>query len=172
MEKRIARCPHRANIKIFCYHTPMPTIRHAIIEDVEAIHALGKNISEFSVNNSTVTFWPKEILASAVKSDDVIILVAEESNNITGFIIANYNKGLRKAVIENIYVNPEKRGAGIGGKLLKKLLNVLRKQNCEYVATLIPTDGQGALDMYEHAGFKKGDTFLWLDKTLSSGFAS
>jgi L-amino acid N-acyltransferase YncA len=78
------------------------SVRHATSADIEAIHQLGTAVDEFVVNEQTVDLWPKEILATAVQNSEVPILVAEEDGAIVGFVIANYNPGLRKAIIENI----------------------------------------------------------------------
>ena len=109
-------------------------IRTATPEDIDAIHALGEHVSEFSVNDETVTFWPKALLAGAVRSDDVLMLVAEEQG-ICGFLIVNCNRGLKKALIENIYVHPDVRGQGVGDQLLQKMFAVLSETDCEYAVS-------------------------------------
>lgn len=144
-------------------------IRQATAADIEAIYELGANVDEFKVNDDTVNFWPKDLLTQAVQSDDALILVAEEGG-ICGFLIVNYNKSLKKALIENIYVQPDKRGQGVGDELLKHMLNLLPNMGCEYVATLVPPDAQGAFDLYRRNGFSKGESFAWLDKVLSEDF--
>ncbi|HEU4914708.1 MAG TPA: GNAT family N-acetyltransferase [Candidatus Saccharimonadales bacterium] len=144
--------------------------RKAQLADVDAIHVLGENVSEFSVNDETVTFWPKELLAHAVESDDVLLLVVEENTVIVGFLIVNYNHGLKKALIENIYVHPDMRGQGIGDQLLQKMLELLPDMGCEYVATLVPLDAKSAVSLYERSGFNRGESFLWLDRSLSDSF--
>lgn len=145
-------------------------IRKAQPTDVEAILALGENVSEFSVNAETVTFWPKDLLARAVQSDDVLLLVAEDEDVIVGFLIINYNHGLKKALIENIYVQPDMRGQSIGDQLLQKMFELLPEMDCEYVATLVPLDASSAINLYERSGFDRGESFLWLDKSLSNSF--
>lgn len=144
-------------------------IRPAIIKDIAQIYELGKSVTQFSVNDETVTFWPKKLLENAVRSDDVVILVAEEKT-IIGFIIANYNHSLKKAIIENVYVTLEMRGKGIGDKLLEEMLTSLSEKGCEYIATLVPSTAQSAIELYARAGFSQGETFLWLDKSLSKEF--
>lgn len=145
-------------------------IRLADPADVEAIHVLGENVSEFSVNNETITFWPKDLLTHAVQSDDVLLLVAEDKNAIVGFVTINYSHGLKKALIENIYVHPDMRGQGIGDQLLQKMFELLPDMGCEYVATLVPLDAKSAVSLYERSGFDRGESFLWLDKSLSESF--
>jgi len=150
----------------------MTTIRTALPSDVDAIHALGETVSEFSVNDTTVTFWPKPTLLNAIASDDVVVLVAEKNKEIIGFIIAAYNAGLSKATIENVYVAPSSRGEGVGNALLAQLLTTLRDIQCDYVATLIPTNAQKAAQLYTNAGFSSGETFLWMDLAVADTFKS
>jgi ribosomal protein S18 acetylase RimI-like enzyme len=145
------------------------TIRAATLADVDSIYTLGKHISEFSVNDATVIFWPKSLLSSAVRADDVLILVAEEQG-IAGFIIINYNRSLKKALIENIFVKPELRSQGIGDQLLQKALEILVETGCEYITTLVPLDAGNAIKLYMQNGFDRGESFLWLDKSLSDSF--
>ncbi len=92
-------------------------IRRAVPEDIDTIYELGKAVTEFAVTDNTVTFWPKTVLDNAVGSDDIVMLVAED-DGVAGFLIAQYNDGLKKAVIENVYVHPDKRGRGIDDSLL------------------------------------------------------
>jgi ribosomal protein S18 acetylase RimI-like enzyme len=145
-------------------------VRRATVADIDAIHQLGKSVEEFSVNSETVNFWPKELLMQAVQSDDVLILVAQDEE-VVGFLVVNYNKGLKKALIENIYIHPDKRGQGIGDKLLTTVRTLLIEMGCEYTATLVPPDAQGAIELYQRNGFSQGETFVWFDKVLDDEFS-
>lgn len=149
----------------------MIAIREAVGADAGALHVLGGDVAEFSVNEATVSFWPEEILQKATESDDVVVFVAEEEDGaMAGFIIAAYVEGLRKATIENIYVTPDVRGQGIGEALLRQLLAALQVRGCQYVATLVPADADGAIRLYTEAGFERGEVFLWLDMPLTDVF--
>jgi ribosomal protein S18 acetylase RimI-like enzyme len=148
----------------------MIDIRYATEKDVDQIYSLGQNVSEFSVNDETVNFWPKPLLANAISSKDTVIIIAEEDKRMVGFIIAVYNEGFRKAVIENIYVDLGLRNQGIGKQLLEKLLEQLAEKKCEYITALVPPDADGAMRLYESGGFSQGEQFLWLDKTLGRSF--
>lgn len=156
-----------------CYNTRMVkqlNVRLASANDVDGMHDLGKDVAEFAVTDNTVTFWPKSVLARAVNSDDVVVLVAE-TDSIAGFLIAQYSDGLKKAVIENIFVRPDMRKRNMGDMLLKRALEVLRDKGCEFVATLVPSGAQAAAGLYEKHGFRQGpEPFLWLDKSLSAAF--
>jgi len=145
-------------------------IRKASSQDIDAIYALGKTVDEFSVNKETVSFWPKELLNSAIQSDDVLILVAEDEESVIGFLIVNYNRGLKKALIENIYVQPDKRSLGVSDSLLKFAFELLSATDCKYIATLVPPDAQQAIDLYKRSGFSQGETFVWLDLAMDADF--
>lgn len=146
------------------------TVRNAAVGDAEAIFSLGQSVSEFSVNNETVNFWPKPLLENAISSKDTFIIIAEENEKLVGLAIATYNEGFRKAIIENIYVNQSLRNQGIGRLLLEKLLKQLSERKCEYVATLVPLSANSATKLYESLGFSRGEQFLWLDKSLGDNF--
>ncbi|MDN5274692.1 MAG: family N-acetyltransferase [Candidatus Saccharibacteria bacterium] len=150
----------------------MTEVRAALLKDVDELHALGSGVSEFSVSRETVTFWPKKTLRRAIESGDVFIRVAQDKDRLVGFIIASFSDGLKKAIIENIFVSPTHRGKKLGNDLLNRLLQDLRNCGCEYVATLIPQDAFGALSTYKDAGFTEGEVFVWLDRPLASSFKS
>jgi ribosomal protein S18 acetylase RimI-like enzyme len=146
-------------------------IRRAVPEDTDIIYELGKTVTEFAVTDNTVTFWPKSILDHAVRSDDIVMLVAED-DGVAGFLIAQYNDGLKKAVIENVYVHPDKRDRGIDDSLLKHALEVLREKGCEFVSTQVPSGVRTAVGLYEQNGFRRGEElFIWLDRSLAASYA-
>jgi len=145
------------------------TIRKATQADVDTIHELGNSVGEFTVNAETVNFWPKEVLANVIQSDDGLMFVAEDTG-VVGFVIINYNHGFKKALIENIYVMPDKRGQGVGSKLLEHMFTSLVDIGCQYVTSLVPPDAQGAIELYKRSGFSQGEQFVWLDRILTVDF--
>lgn len=139
--------------------------------DIQAIHKLGANVTEFEVNDGTVKFWPLEVLQNAVGSQDVLIVVAKnQEKEPIGFVVANLNKSLKKVLIENLYVAPSSRGKDVSGMMLAHLFTIISGYGYEYVATLVPPDATNAIKAYENAGLSRGNTFLWLDKSLTKSF--
>jgi ribosomal protein S18 acetylase RimI-like enzyme len=142
-------------------------IRLAEDQDIDQLYALGLGVSEFEVSAETVEFWPKATLSAAVGSPDVAIAVAVDDGKVLGFAIANINPTLRKAMIENLFVSPDRRGKGIGGDIVRYLCDVVTAAyNCSYIATLVPPEAEGALQTYQQSGFVKGESFVWLDKAF------
>jgi ribosomal protein S18 acetylase RimI-like enzyme len=148
----------------------MTKIRRATPDDIDALYELGKGVSEFAVSSETVGFWPKSILQHAVHAQDMSIAVAQDDGLIVGFVIASYSEGLRKATIENIFVSAKYRGRHIGDMLLAWVIDDVVTMGCEYIAALVPQDASPALGLYGNAGFARGETFVWLDKTMSKRF--
>lgn len=150
----------------------MIKIRHATALDVRMLSKLGQDVSEFSVSDETIGFWPQKILQNIIGSSDAILLVAEDASELQGFIIANCNKAFKKVIIENIYVSPTARNLGIGKQLLSQLLALVEKNGYEYVSTLIPPEAHEASKLYTDFDFAKGEVFQWLDKSLANNFKS
>jgi ribosomal protein S18 acetylase RimI-like enzyme len=145
-------------------------IREAKISDAEKIHRLGMNIKEFAVSDETVVFWPLHILKNCIRSKSDWIIVAENKNEILGFIIINNSIVFKKAIIENIFVAVGYRNKGVAKKLLVFALNKIKLSGCEYVCTLAEERNEKAWGFYIKNGFYKGKNFRWLDKTLSKKF--
>lgn len=118
-------------------------IREATEDDINAIFQLGSKVDEFQVSKDVVTFWPKETLRKIILESEIPIIVAFEDNNIVGFVITNYNSSFGKAIIENIFVLPEFRRKQIGRELLNALLELLQKNGCQYVCTLLESNSRG-----------------------------
>ncbi len=145
-------------------------IRAATIKDTDTIIKLGNLINEFQVSNEVVTFWPKNVLIDCIKSKNNPLLVVEKNENIVGFILANYNSSFKKAIIENIYVNPDYRGREVGKLLLNNLLNELKKLGCEYVCSITESKNNAAVEFHLKNGFNKGMNCVWMDKILKNTF--
>jgi len=143
-------------------------IKKAITSDVDAIHALGNTENEFNVSDEVVTFWPKHILFNIIDSKIDLLLIAEDKNEIIGFIIINNNLVFNKAIVENIFVSPQFREQGVAKKLLDVAMDMIGTTGCKYICAL--TSNDKAISFYKSNGFKKGRNFAWLDKVLSKEF--
>jgi len=145
-------------------------IKTATLEDIDTIIKLGNSVNEFQVNDEVVTFWSKTILVDCIKSKNNLILIARENKQIIGFIIANYNPSFKKAIIENIFVNPNFRGKEVGKLLLDNLLSKLKKLGCEYICSLTEIKNNVAVKFYLNNNFNKGINCVWIDKILDKSF--
>jgi GNAT superfamily N-acetyltransferase len=145
-------------------------IQTATLEDIDTIIKLGNSVNEFQVSNEVVTFWPKDVLIDCIKSKNNPIFVTKENKQIIGFIIANYNPSFKKAIIENIFVDPNFRGKDVGKLLLDNLLNKLKELCCEYVCSLPEIENNVAVKFYLNNNFNRGINCVWIDKILDESF--
>lgn len=143
----------------------MYKVIEANLDDVEEIWELGKRIESFLVSLEEATFWPKDVLHDCIINDDVIVNVAKREAEIIGFIIANCNKSLRKAEVENIYVKPEHRNKGVGSSLLGRTVEELSRTQFNNICAL----ENNAIEFYRKSSFKAGNQFTCLDLLLSDG---
>ena len=141
----------------------MIEIRKVIPGDVPTVYAMGENVDEFHTGDQAPNFWPEAVLRACVNKDDVYFFVATSSNEIVGFVIANLNRSLSKALIENVFVKPDSRGLGIGTSLARKVVDTAKADGYQFISVLTPPDDTPAIKIYEKAGFSKGEIFLWLD---------
>ena len=57
-------------------------IEEATLKDVDEIIELSKGVSEFTVSNEVVQFWPKEVLIDCIKFNNPIF-VAKENGKVS-----------------------------------------------------------------------------------------
>ncbi len=146
-------------------------IREGTINEIDKIYKLGEAVDEFDTTDEIVIFWPKHILRNCIESQSDWLLVAEENQQLIGFIICNNSPVFKKAVIENVFVSPQYRKKGVAKKLLDYLLNEIKSTDCEYVVIFAEGDNNTAIDFYVQNGFNRGKNFAWIDKALSKEFS-
>jgi GNAT superfamily N-acetyltransferase len=83
-------------------------------------------------------------------------LMAFADDAAVGFALYFYNfstfLGQRGIYLEDIYVEPEHRGRGIGSALLKRLARVAKEQNCGRMEWSVLTWNQPSIDFYHRLG--------------------
>lgn len=146
------------------------SIRVANESDVDKIYDLGKEAAEFETSKDVVTFWPKSILKNCVQNKNGFILVAEDSRNLVGFVIINYNPDFQKATVENIYVLPDYRNQNIGRQLLEKGVSQAKEAGGKYICALVGTEYNHTIKFYQQQGFQRGKDCAWLDQILNDEF--
>lgn len=128
--------------------------------DVRSICRLQEQLFEEDVIHGFVPETAEEI----EKSIDSYFFVAEINDEIIGFIcgkvhisdgLAIIPKGENYLEIENLYVAPEFRKRGVGGKLVDELLIKAREVEVSYALLYSATkDIHGILKFYERHNFQ------------------
>jgi ribosomal protein S18 acetylase RimI-like enzyme len=86
------------------------------------------------------------------------LLVARDDEDLLGFVSfypegGTFQQDVQRGVIENIYVVPERRGEGIGSKLLSAAESRLTDEGAEVLALEALADNDEAIRFYERHGY-------------------
>ncbi|MDD7463172.1 MAG: ribosomal protein S18-alanine N-acetyltransferase [Anaerococcus sp.] len=121
-------------------------IRKMSLEDIDQVY--------FIENQSFFEPWSKETLLKEMQINKFLEhYVYEEDGEILGFYIANYI--LDEAELYTLAVREEKRGLGIGSKLLAHLEERSRKKSMNKIFLEVSTKNDSAIKLYRKFSFKK-----------------
>ena len=123
------------------------------------IKSLDKTHSSDVVNILIDSFsnnYDKEINESIFSSDEVDGIVAMEEGNVLGYASIHYIKKItrKSGIIEDVVVEENQRGKGIGKLLVKNLIEKAKKNNCDKI---ILSSSEKNLKFYEKLGFQKNE---------------
>lgn len=88
---------------------------------------------------------------------DITVYVAKVSGKVLGYAEPSIDEHGRRW-INAMYVAPEAQGKGIGGALMRRLLEVLGRDEDIYLEVV--RYNNKAIGFYEHFGFQKTDTVV------------
>lgn len=139
-------------------------IRKAKKEDSGLILKFIKDLAEFEKLSNVVTVTVDEIEQTIFCNQPAAnVLIAEWDNEPAGFALYffNYSTFLAKRglYLEDLFVNPEYRGRGIGKALLKELAGIAVSENCGRMEWSV-LDWNPARKFYEHLGAAPLDEWL------------
>lgn len=134
-------------------------LRSPIPSDAPAIFNLIQALAEYEKLTHAVTGTLQELERDLFSDRPVIeAVVAEVDNQIVGFALffQNYSTFLTKKGIylEDIFVLPEYRGAGIGKALIVYLASLAVKRSCGRLEWSVLDWNQPAISFYEAIGAK------------------
>jgi GNAT superfamily N-acetyltransferase len=139
-----------------------PLIRRAAAGDLPAIVRLFAIPDEGNLKNEdpSLPLDPRYHEAFAVIADDPnnALYVAELAGRVVGafhLTIIQYvaNRGGRIAQIENVIVDPDLRGRGIGGDMMRWAIDEARRRGCFRVQLTTNKVRKRAHQFYERLGF-------------------
>jgi ribosomal protein S18 acetylase RimI-like enzyme len=142
---------------------PDVTVREATIEDVPRIRdiasagwhaAYADVLDEATVERVLAEWYAPEDVERAVRSEDVVYLVAESTGGgVVGYVSGAARTG-RYGSGSSFYVAPERWGEGIGSALFDRLLDALREAGVERVEFEVLAANEDARGFYEARGFE------------------
>jgi len=118
-------------------------IRKVTLKDLREIKKISKEY-DFETDRD----W-KELITS--KKSEMFLLIDKKIVGFTGLIYHKWNNTIQ---ISNIFIKPEYRGQGLGLKLIKFLIEKVKKTKYRCLIAEAPSSNP-AVKLYEKAGFRK-----------------
>jgi aminoglycoside 6'-N-acetyltransferase I len=107
-------------------------------------------------------------LVGLLSDEESAVFVAWQDAEAVGVATVTTSSGIEfglSAELEDLYVDPEVRGRGVGGKLIEAVKSWCRSKRCTLVAAMVTPEGQDAHDLvgyYATHGFREtGRTLLY-----------
>lgn len=137
--------------------TQEATIRIVKEEDLDGIIEIDTKV----LGERRPEYWEKKVEMAGKKSP-LPSLVAELEGKIVGFIFgeaSGWEYGVPENIgwIDTIGVDPAYQKKGIGGLLMKELLNYMKKVGVDTVYTLVNWRDWELLRFFNAIGFTRGD---------------
>ncbi len=118
-----------------------------------------ENIKKLEIENlgkdAAINEWQIPVI---IRYGKFIVAQLKKSGKIIGACeILREWKETRVAFIHSFYICNGYRAQGMGKKLLKNTLDILRDENFEQVELTVNVENKAALNLYEGFGFKVGE---------------
>ncbi|MCR4586784.1 MAG: ribosomal protein S18-alanine N-acetyltransferase [Lachnospiraceae bacterium] len=113
-------------------------------EDVETVSLLEE--AAFSMP------WSADAFRDMLAREDAVYLVAEQDGEILG--VCGLHQSFESGEITNVSVCKEKRGAGIGTRLMEEILKVSRGREITQLLLEVRVSNEAAIHVYEKCGFQ------------------
>ncbi len=95
--------------------------------------------------------WSEKSIADLVASESVVCLVAKDNNELCGYIIVRIIAP--EGELYRIAVKEDKRGRGVGYRLIKNALDYLEPEGLETLFLEVRGQNTAALALYSSLGF-------------------
>lgn len=148
-------------------------IRAANSQDLKTIQQFGYQLLEYEHDNWDPTLeldWPFSEAGEAAYAKAIsekCTLIAEADNKAIGFLIGSVKRpapGAARSIIsaqlENIFVDDEMRGHGIGEKLAHEFKKYCLKEKADAINVTVNAKNKQATRFYEKVGFLPSRIFL------------
>lgn len=140
-------------------------VRHAKLSDIDMIYALGRKTEELNFSPNMRFHDKIELKEFVKKPKDNILLAADCDGKIAGFLYAKI-VSRTWCILDNLAVEKEFRGHGIGNSLLHEFYTILKKRKVHYVQVLEEIHHKKTRKFWHDRGFKEEKIFVWADKMI------
>ena len=138
-------------------------IRNCTIDDLNDVYRLICDLEDFELNFDKF----KYIYVNKLEDEKYHYLVAVENQNVIGFVSVNIDYHLhhedKVATIEELVMNKQYRGHGIGKALITYVKQLALDHHCEVIELTSKFARTRAHQFYEQNGFFKASYKLMID---------
>jgi len=127
-------------------------IRKAEPEDFEEIYSLIIEFATFIKTPEKVVTTPSQMIND---KDYFNCFIVVDKNKVVGFatyFIAYYSWTGKTVYLDDLYVSEKYRGLGIGNKLLDKVIETAKCENCKKVKWQVSNWNEKAIEFYKMRG--------------------
>ena len=121
-------------------------IRVARLSDLDALVAMEESVFDYDRMS-------RRQYRHHLTSDNAIVLVARDGQEILGCGLVFFRAGTRVARLYSLATAPQARGRGVGKRLLAALERKVRERGRARLRLEVRTDNAGAIRLYEKAGY-------------------
>lgn len=152
---------------------PGVTIRSATEDDVPALIDLGARTFHDTYGQANdpaelaahiAESYNEPVILGALRDPAVSYVVAEDAGRIIGFaklVVGSTEDGIvasRPAELNQLYVDSDQQGRGLGRALLDACADLARKAGCDVLWLGVWENNSNALGFYERLGFRRVGT--------------
>lgn len=139
-------------------------IRFANVKDVPLILNFIKDLAEYEKMSDEVLTTEKMLEEALFKEKTAEVIIGEYKEKPVAFSLFFHNfstfAGRKGLYLEDVYVNPDMRGLGIGKILLSFLAKLAAERNCGRFEWCCLNWNQPSIDFYRSLGAKSMDEWM------------
>ncbi|HZK99574.1 MAG TPA: GNAT family N-acetyltransferase [Caulobacteraceae bacterium] len=146
------------------------TVRQAAAADIETLAPLFDAYRQFYEQNSDLDLARRFLSERFARAESVVFIAEDEAGAAVGFaqLYPSFTstRAARIYVLNDLFVAPEARGRGAGGRLLATAADHGRAEGCAGLTLSTARTNLVAQALYEASGWKRDEVFLTYDLAL------
>ncbi|WP_435063972.1 GNAT family N-acetyltransferase [Halobaculum sp. EA56] len=139
------------------------TVRRATPADVDAVRTVAREswetdypsiLSRESVESGVDEWYDPDRVRAALGADDELLRVAERDGAVVGFAHGLVDGEGGSGHVLRLYVRPDARGEGVGGRLLERVRDELFDRGVGRIHAMVLADNDPGNEFYRSFGFE------------------
>jgi GNAT superfamily N-acetyltransferase len=142
------------------------SVQKAEPKDFEEIHSLITEFAKFIKTQEKVTTTSSQMISDKDYFNCFIVVDKDKIVGFATYFIAYYSWAGKTVYLDDLYVLEKYRGLGIGTKLLDKVIETARGENCKKVRWQVSKWNERAIKFYKMRGATIDDVEINCDLKL------